>query len=175
MGFFGHLIPSLNTKSLFREGIKCPKKPIEMVPRGTPQKGMFWPPKCHFPGFPVLTSVGGPSDRKPKPQFWYPPLRFASQHRMSKPLFFCVFSEEFKGATRLGAIVAWEVLRGKSASERVSERTSERDGFRAFQRFSEVFQRFSEVFRGFQRFFKGPLRDPLRVPFSSQSCGSCCP
>ena len=50
--------------------------------------------------------------------------------------------------------------------------------FRAFQRFLEVFrgfQRFSEVLRGFQRFFKGPLRDPLRVPFSSQSCGSCCP
>ena len=71
----------------------------------------------------------------------------------------------------------------ESASERVSERTSERDGFRAFQSFSEVlgqkvfrgFQRFSEVFRGFQRFSKGPLRDPLRVPFSSQRCGSCCP
>ena len=50
--------------------------------------------------------------------------------------------------------------------------------FRAFQRFLEVFrgsQRFSEVFRGFQRFFKRPLRDPLRVPFSSQSCRSCCP
>ena len=29
--------------------------------------------------------------------------------------------------------------------------------------------------RGFQRLFKGPLRDPLRVPFSSQSCRSCCP
>ena len=50
--------------------------------------------------------------------------------------------------------------------------------FRGFQRFLEVFrgfQRFSEVFRDFQRFFKGPLRAPLRVPFSSQSCGSCCP
>ena len=34
------------------------------------------------------------------------------------------------------------------------------------------FERFSEVCRGFQRFFKGPLRDPLRVPFSSQSWGS---
>ena len=45
-------------------------------------------------------------------------------------------------------------------------------------RVSEVFrgwQRCLEVFRGFQRFFKGPLRDPLRVQFSSQSCGSCCP
>ena len=49
--------------------------------------------------------------------------------------------------------------------------------FRAFQSFSEVFrgfQRFSEiseVFRGFQRFFKGPLRDPLRVPFSLRVAG----
>ena len=34
-------------------------------------------------------------------------------------------------------------------------------------RVSEVFR----GFRGFQRFFKGPLRDPLRAPFSSQSCG----
>ena len=62
-------------------------------------------------------------------------------------------------------------MRGKSASERVSERISEREGFRGFQRFLEVlrgFERFSKVF---QRFFKGPLR----VPFSSQSCGSCCP
>ena len=44
----------------------------------------------------------------------------------------------------------WEVLRGKSASERVSERTSEREGFRGFQRFLEVFrgfERFSEVFQ----------------------------
>ena len=56
-------------------------------------------------------------------------------------------------------------MRGKSASEKVSERTSERKGF----------QRFSDVFTGFERFVKGPLRAPLRVPFSSQSCGSCCP
>ena len=27
----------------------------------------------------------------PKPQFWYPPLRFASQLRIPKPLFFLVF------------------------------------------------------------------------------------
>ena len=50
--------------------------------------------------------------------------------------------------------------------------------FRAFQRFSELFrgfQRFSEVFRGFSEVFQGPLRDPLRVPFSSQSWGPCCP
>ena len=37
---------------------------------------------------------------------------------------------------------AWEILGGKSASERVSERTSEREGFRGFQRFSEIFQGF---------------------------------
>ena len=36
-------------------------------------------------------------------------------------------------------------LRGKSASERVSERASEREVFRGFKRFSEVF-------RGFQSF-----------------------
>ena len=50
--------------------------------------------------------------------------------------------------------------------------------FRGFQRVWEGlrgFERFLEVFRGFQRFFKDPLRDPLRVPFSSQSCRSCCP
>ena len=50
---------------------------------------------------------------------------------------------KFQGATRL-------VLRGKSASERVSER----EGFRGFQRFLEVFQRFSEVFRGFLRYLE---------------------
>ena len=53
-----------------------------------------------------------------------------------------------------------EPLRGKSASERVSDRTSEREGFRGFQSFSEFF--FSEIFRDSQRFFRGPLRDPLR-------------
>ena len=44
---------------------------------------------------------------------------------------------------------AWEVLRGKSASERVSER--------------EGFQRFLEVFRGLQRFvevFQSPSQSP---------------
>ena len=57
---------------------------------------------------------------------------------------------------------AWEVLRGKSASERVSERVSEREGFRGLQRFLdlEVFRGFSEVFRGFQRFFKRPSQKP---------------
>ena len=25
-----------------------------------PPKGIFWPQKCHFPDFPILTSVGGP-------------------------------------------------------------------------------------------------------------------
>ena len=28
-----------------------------------PQKGIFWPQKCHFPDFPILTCVGGPWDR----------------------------------------------------------------------------------------------------------------
>ena len=59
----------------------------------------------------------------------------------------------------------------KSASERVSERISEREGFRGFQRFAEVFrgfERFSEVkilelFRAFQRFsevFQRPSQRP---------------
>ena len=54
-----------------------------------------------------------------------------------------------------------EPLRGKSASERVSER----------EVFRVILQRFSEVFRDFQRFwrgFRGPLRDPLRGRFPSQ-------
>ena len=63
-------------------------------------------------------------------------------------------------------------LRGKCASERVSERTSERgvsEVFRGFQRFSEVFrgfQRFLEVFRGFSEALSEPLSEghfPLRV------------
>ena len=59
-----------------------------------------------------------------------------------------------------------EVLRGKSASERVSERISEREGFRGFQRFCKVlrgFQRFLEVSRGFERFsevFQRPSQRP---------------
>ena len=31
--------------------------------KGDHQKGIFWPQKCHFPDFPILTSVGGPWDR----------------------------------------------------------------------------------------------------------------
>ena len=42
-----------------------------------------------------------------------------------------------------------EPLRGKFASERVSERVSEREVFRVF---SEVLRGFSEVLRGFKRF-----------------------
>ena len=62
-----------------------------------------------------------------------------------------------------------ESLRGKSASERVSERISEREGFGGFQRFSEVFrgfQRFLEVFRGFSETLSESLSErhfPLRV------------
>ena len=62
----------------------------------------------------------------------------------------------------------WSGVLGQSClstSEKVSERTSEREGF----------QRLSEVLRGFQRFFRGPLGAPLRVPFSSQTCGPSCP
>ena len=55
------------------------------------------------------------------------------------------FGEEFKGQQDR------EPLRGKSASERTSEK--------------EGFQRFSE---GFQRVFRGPLRDPVRGRFPSQ-------
>ena len=58
----------------------------------------------------------------------------------------------------IGGVLRGNTIRGNrperfwegSASERVSERTSERYGFRAFQRFSEVFrdfQKFSEVFQ----------------------------
>ena len=60
-------------------------------------------------------------------------------------------------------------MRGKSASERVSERISEREGFRGFQRFSEVFrgfERFLEVFRGFSKTLSESISEchfPLRV------------
>ena len=62
-GLFGHWIPSLNTKSLLREGIKCPKSPFKWF-QERPPKRHFWPQTCHFPDFPILTSVGGPLDRK---------------------------------------------------------------------------------------------------------------
>ena len=64
-------------------------------------------------------------------------------------------------------------MRGKSASERVFERVSER----VSEKGGGGFQRFSEGFRGFQGFqrFLDALRGPLRAPFSSQSCGPCCP
>ena len=57
-------------------------------------------------------------------------------------------------------------MRGKSASERVS---AERDGFRVFQRFSQVFRGFQEVFRDFQSFlevFRGFQR-PSQSPSQS--------
>ena len=74
------------------------------------------------------------------------------------------FGERLRGSRNRGNKPErfWEGnLRLRGASARVSER--------------EGFQRFSEVFRGFQRFFRCPLRAPLRVPFSSQCCGSCYP
>ena len=64
---------------------------------------------------------------------------------------------------------AREALRGKSASERFSERVSEREGFRGVQRFLEVlrgFQRFLGVFRGFSKALSETLSEchfPLRV------------
>ena len=91
------------------------------------------------------------------------------QERLRR-FWFPVLSEEFQGATRLGATG----LRGsekKSASERVSERTSERYGFRAFQSFSEVF-------RGFQRFsevFQRPSQRPSQSAIFLSELGSCCP
>ena len=48
-GFLGHLIPSLNTKSLLREGIKCPKKPIYMGFWGTSKKAFSDPKNVIFP------------------------------------------------------------------------------------------------------------------------------
>ena len=37
-------------------------------PKRDPQKGIISPQKCHFPDFPILTSVGGPWDRKSRYQ-----------------------------------------------------------------------------------------------------------
>ena len=79
------------------------------------------------------------------------------------------FSAQFL-AKKVGERLRGNTIRG-NRTERVSERTSEREGFRSFQRFSEGLrgsQRFSEVCGGFQRFFRGPLRDPLRGRFPSQ-------
>ena len=66
--------------------------------------------------------------------------------------------EKDQGATRLGATGP----RGKSASERVSER----EGCRGFQRFSEVFrsfQRSSEVVRGFQSSSQRPSQRQISL------------
>ena len=68
---------------------------------------------------------------------------------------------------------------GKLTLIMVSERTSERDGFRGFQRysggcgFSDNFRDFHVMFSGLKRFFECPLRAPLRVPFYSQNRVSC--
>ena len=40
-----------------------PKAHLNDSKRGPP-KGIFRPQKCHFPDFPILTSVGGSWDRK---------------------------------------------------------------------------------------------------------------
>ena len=102
-----------------------------------------------------------------------------SKFRVVNLLLHC--SERVQGATEWGQKDR-EPLRGKSASERVSERVSERKGFqrvcrgfqrysevfRGFQRLLEVFRDFSEVLRDFSEVFRGPLRDPLRGRFPSQ-------
>ena len=54
-----------------------------------------------------------------------------------------------------------EPLRGKSASERVSER--------------EGFQRFSEVFRGFYWFLEAPSETLSEADFPLRDSRSCCP
>ena len=48
MGFLEHLIASLNKDLVLRESLKCPKKPIKMVPRGTPKRAFFDPKKVIF-------------------------------------------------------------------------------------------------------------------------------
>ena len=73
---------------------------------------------------------------------------------------FVLTRREFKGQMNMGQQDR-EPLKGKSASERVSKKVSEREGF---QRFPEVLE-FSEVF---QKVFRRPLRDPLRDRFPSQ-------
>ena len=59
-----------------------------------------------------------------------------------------------------------EPLRGKSASERVSEREGFQrflEIFRGFQRFSEIFQRFSEIFQRFQRSSQRPSQRQISL------------
>ena len=77
MVFFGHLQfpppPPVRTLDLvfFTYGSPTVSKKDEPSAKahlngskGDPQQGIFWPQKCHFPDFPILTSVGGPWDRK---------------------------------------------------------------------------------------------------------------
>ena len=62
------------------------------------------------------------------------------------------FGERLRGNRKRGnRPVSGEVLRGKSASERVCER----EGFRGFQRFQ-----ISEVLRGFQKVIQRPSQSP---------------
>ena len=71
-----------------------------------------------------------------------------------------------------------ESLRGKSSSERVSERVSERgfsevlEVYRGFQRFSEISQRFSEIFQRFSEVFPETLSE---ADFPLRGSQSCCP
>ena len=71
------------------------------------------------------------------------------------------FGERLRGNKNRGQ-QAWEVLRGKSASERLSEGLWEggfSEIFRGFQRWG--FQRFSEVFTGFERPSQSPSQSAI--------------
>ena len=64
MGFLGHFISSLNTKSLLREGIKCPKKAHLNGSKGDPQKRHFLTPKMSFSRFSNFDLCRGPGIAK---------------------------------------------------------------------------------------------------------------
>ena len=88
-------------------------------------------------------------------------------------IFVSAFVREFVGVSRGNTIRGnrterfWEGNLPLRGSLRGSLRGRVSEVFRGFLEVLRGFERFSEVFRGFQRFFKDPLRDPLRVPFSS--------
>ena len=60
MGCLGHLVPSLDTKSLLREELNAPKSPFKWFQEGPPKKGIFDPKNVIFLIFPFC---GGPWDR----------------------------------------------------------------------------------------------------------------
>ena len=122
-----------------------------------------------YPSF-CRTSIAQTSSRSNSSQHLVAPSR-AERTAIAAMFALCDSpeSEKVQGATRLGAT-------GPRASERksASERVSEREAFRGFQRFSKVFrglQRFLEV----SEVFRSPLRDPLRGRFPLRGSRSCCP